>query len=443
MDEKQERSNPNLLSDGRRIPPIYQLQHPIAEKALKSARSSRELANKSKTVADFLHWYDQLLTDLEDLSKLNKVSFTTPPSHDIYKLKEEFQLHLCDAIVRAKEETLEAIRGKYRNCKEFQEMALADFERDIEKAKDRFSPWSEELARKSIEEVDQVVHPVACAPSRSDEDEQEAIECLPTKKITYSDEMFIEAVDVILETEQASVSVLQRRLKLGYARAARIIDEMEKNEIVGQFRGVEPRAIFITKNQWKVLKPSAKYTPDENSFEKKQDKTLLTEAENTMLKAKLAVALAEKENLERSIKQDLKDKMTVAKAELLTIDLMEGHDFENWCAEALRNSGFTNVTVTPGSGDQGVDIVAEKDGLRYAVQCKRYNSDLGNTPVQEVFTGARFYNCHVGVVITNRNFTSGAKDAAAATGVLLWGRSWILQYLYQKHGVMPEADPNA
>lgn len=134
--------------------------------------------------------------------------------------------------------------------------------------------------------------------------------------------------------------------------------------------------------------------------------------------------------------------MTVAKAELLTVDLMDGHDFENWCAEALRNSGFSSVTVTPGSGDQGVDIVAEKDGIKYAVQCKRSNSNLGNTPIQEVFTGARLYHCHVGVVITNRSFTSGAKDAATATGVLLWGRSWILQYLYEKYGVMPEADPD-
>lgn len=167
--------------------------------------------------------------------------------------------------------------------------------------------------------------------------------------------------------------------------------------------------------------------------------------ENEELKAKLVAMQIEKENLEQAAnaaaKRDLQDKMTIINAEMLTIDLMEGHDFENWCAEALRNSGFTNVTVTPGSGDQGVDVVAEKDGLKYAVQCKRYNSDLGNTPVQEVFTGARFYNCHVGVVMTNRNFTTGAKDAAAVTGVLLWGRSWILQYLYKKHGVMPEADP--
>lgn len=112
-------------------------------------------------------------------------------------------------------------------------------------------------------------------------------------------------------------------------------------------------------------------------------------------------------------------------AELLNIDLMEGHDFEYWCASLLRKIGFQNVEVTQASADDGVDILAIKDGIRYAVQCKRYNSDLGNTPIQEVHTGKAVYNCHVGAVMTNRNFTEGGKRAANATGTLLWDRSWM------------------
>ena len=68
------------------------------------------------------------------------------------------------------------------------------------------------------------------------------------------DEMLPAAVDVILETGQASVSMLQRRLKLGYARAARIVDEMEEKGIVGPFQGSKPRAILITKEQWASMK---------------------------------------------------------------------------------------------------------------------------------------------------------------------------------------------
>ena len=76
----------------------------------------------------------------------------------------------------------------------------------------------------------------------------------PSSEELEGDEMLPAAVDVILETGQASVSMLQRRLKLGYARAARIVDEMEEKGIVGPFQGSKPRAILITKEQWQARK---------------------------------------------------------------------------------------------------------------------------------------------------------------------------------------------
>ena len=113
--------------------------------------------------------------------------------------------------------------------------------------------------------------------------------------------------------------------------------------------------------------------------------------------------------------------------ELFRIDCMEGHDFEYWCARLLTDCGFSKVVVTQGSGDQGVDIIAEKDGIRYAIQCKCYSKDLGNSPVQEVTAGKSMpqYRCQIGAVMTNRHFTKGAKDLADATGTLLWDRDWI------------------
>ena len=76
----------------------------------------------------------------------------------------------------------------------------------------------------------------------------------PSPEELAHDEMLPDAVDVILETKQASVSLLQRRLKLGYARAARIVDEMEELGIVGPFVGSKPRQILITKEQWEQMK---------------------------------------------------------------------------------------------------------------------------------------------------------------------------------------------
>ena len=105
------------------------------------------------------------------------------------------------------------------------------------------------------------------------------------------------------------------------------------------------------------------------------------------------------------------------------VDTMSGIEFEAWCMDLLRKAGFEDVQPTKASGDQGVDILAVKDEVPYAFQCKCYASDLGNTPVQEVYAGLRFYHRNVGVVITNRYFTQGAQDLAAACDVLLWDRA--------------------
>ena len=59
-----------------------------------------------------------------------------------------------------------------------------------------------------------------------------------------------QAVDVVIDAGQASTSLLQRRCKLGYARAARIMDEMEQKSIIGPYEGAKPRAVLISRQQW-------------------------------------------------------------------------------------------------------------------------------------------------------------------------------------------------
>lgn len=110
-------------------------------------------------------------------------------------------------------------------------------------------------------------------------------------------------------------------------------------------------------------------------------------------------------------------------------DCMEGHDFEYFCADILRQNGYINVDVTRGSGDQGIDILAEKDGIKYGIQCKCYSSDIGNKAVQEAFSGKTFYGCHVAVVLTNRHFTKSAKELADSNHVLLWDREKLESFI--------------
>lgn len=81
------------------------------------------------------------------------------------------------------------------------------------------------------------------------------------------DPLLPDAVEVVLDTGQASTSMLQRRLKLGYAHAARIVDELEEKGIVGPFEGSKARQVLITRDQWDTmvgLNPKAK-PPEEQT----------------------------------------------------------------------------------------------------------------------------------------------------------------------------------
>ena len=109
----------------------------------------------------------------------------------------------------------------------------------------------------------------------------------------------------------------------------------------------------------------------------------------------------------------------------LQMDDMEGHEFEYFCAQLLEDNGFQDVEVTRGSGDYGVDILAEKDGVTYAVQCKCYNAPIGIKAVQEVYAGRDYYDRMVGAVMTNQYFTAAAVEAAGKLKILLWDRGYV------------------
>lgn len=111
------------------------------------------------------------------------------------------------------------------------------------------------------------------------------------------------------------------------------------------------------------------------------------------------------------------------------LDTMEGHQFEYACAEILKANGFKSVKVTQGSGDYGVDILAQKGGIKYAIQCKCYSHKLDNTPIQEVIGGLAYYGCTKGVVMTNQYFTEPAKRLATVNGVELWDRDALMSML--------------
>lgn len=113
-------------------------------------------------------------------------------------------------------------------------------------------------------------------------------------------------------------------------------------------------------------------------------------------------------------------------------DLMEGRDFEYFCADLLEKRGFLEVEVTKGSGDNGVDILAEKDGVTYAIQCKRYDEPVGVKAVQEAYAGRDYYERMVGVVMSNQYFTKNATEMARKLRIMLWDRGYLEEMIEEE-----------
>ncbi len=102
-------------------------------------------------------------------------------------------------------------------------------------------------------------------------------------------------------------------------------------------------------------------------------------------------------------------------------DLMSGQEFEQAIAEIFKNMGY-QVTMTPTTGDQGIDIIAVRNGIRIGIQAKCYTGKVGNSAVQEVVAGKQYYNLNRCMVVTNSTFTSAAVALAKANNVTLWDR---------------------
>lgn len=229
----------------------------------------------------------------------------------------------------------------------------------------------------------------------------------PYKLTGEYDEYFVEAGRLILENNKASIGLIQRHFKLGFNRASNIMNQLEYAGVVDKENEFKPRKILMNIEDFNLLISTSEFLAKPNPIQ--QNETSFHPASEPMLKRV-------------HLYND-------------NYDYMEGHEFEYFCADLLKCIGYTDAEVTPGSGDQGVDILACKDGVKYAIQCKCYSSDIGNKAVQEVYSGAKYYNCHVPVVLTNRYFTKSAKELAQKTNVLLWDRDILEQMIFQKNCV--------
>ena len=114
--------------------------------------------------------------------------------------------------------------------------------------------------------------------------------------------------------------------------------------------------------------------------------------------------------------------------DLLQIDAMSGREFEYFVERLLREQGF-ETTVTPSSGDLGVDIVAKRADKRIAVQCKRAANGVNRKAVSDAVAGIAHYQCDQAMVVTNSFFQEGALKLAKSNGCELVDRARLADWV--------------
>ena len=208
--------------------------------------------------------------------------------------------------------------------------------------------------------------------------------------LVSSDNITLQALYLVIVFQNANVAFLQRKLLLGYTHAKQILSDLEKMGVVE--RAADSDKLIVV------------YSPDQ------------------IIGQRFILPFDEPNNSDSSLNRD---------NILSKIDEMatHGHDFERLTKRLLLYLGFSEAYATQGSGDFGIDVLAKKDGISYAIQCKCYSSTVGNKAVQEAYSGKDYYHCMVAAVLTNNYFTDAAKETAQKNNVLLWDRNALKGFI--------------
>ncbi len=113
------------------------------------------------------------------------------------------------------------------------------------------------------------------------------------------------------------------------------------------------------------------------------------------------------------------------------IDNMAGIEFEKYIARLLQAQNY-KISFTKISGDFGIDIIANKNQEKYAIQIKRYSKAVGRSAISDAVAGMAYYKCNKTMVVTNNYFTKLAQELAISNNCVLINRDklgeWIIIY---------------
>lgn len=437
------------------------------------ANKLADIANKTTDREEFYNAMSEIEGILTELSKYeNKFSFSYPPSTNLRDLRcgRNKQIELLEKRIEEKEITSDFASNEARkndilneDSKEISENIICEKKSEsicetlqevvthsavCEKSADFDYKNQDEIQRESHEEAEEEIR----SSDKYYSEIKEESYCYRSKRLIIGGLhiYFISVAREILEQNAINIIPLMREYKLSEDDIKQIIQEMQESNVIDESKNpmmtldeferfvdiYEPElfkcrnGLFNKKNFLDIgeiifdegaeavydILPANEIIDYLNIMEKLK----ILSYDDYRNKYDILVSREEFYDICKSVPNFLKDEESSEQE--INIDNMDGHEFEYFCADILRKNGFENVEVTQGSGDHGIDILAEKHEITYAIQCKCYSSDVGNAAVQQAHTGKSIYKKDIAVVLTNRYFTAQAKEEAAALGVKLWDR---------------------
>ena len=140
----------------------------------------------------------------------------------------------------------------------------------------------------------------------------------------------------------------------------------------------------------------------------------------------LYASIRERSRVERSRVYEARQRAI----QVADVDNMDGFTFEHYVAWLLRHKGYEDVEVTSGSGDFGADIIARRAGEKYAIQVKRWASNVSRRAISDAVASKDYYGCTSAMVVTNSYFSKNAILFARSANCELVDRdlltTWIM-----------------
>lgn len=237
--------------------------------------------------------------------------------------------------------------------------------------------------------------------------------------------------DFLTDFEKIYKVLNKKGLKTNYKELAKLfnklfmelIEEENNQTVIPEYKRISNK---IKKNRtikkilYELIRTPLPTEIDEDIARKVLDKFKIKYSENELIRE--LNKLKEELDLEEFENNLNNKKKKSVQQQIGSYKLLNGHEFESYLKKVLETIGYV-VVQTKLSGDQGADLITMKDGIKTAIQAKKYAGSVSNKAVQEVVAAKKHYKCEEAIVITTGKFTKSAIQLALSNDVELWDKT--------------------